>query len=336
MTFPRPDTAVEVFPAADSGLARFPYADTGVEPFPPTPTPTILAVVALTMSPAASVSELPWRDAVTLLTMTPAATGSAVVEIEAVTVLAMSPELSPVHEMTADAGLAMAPAAVVAPSMTVAASTALTLSPGIQGTPVAVVTADAITTLSVSATVAVAGIITAPAPLTMTPAATPTAQVSTSAATALTLTPSNVLQVITFRPSGMVRNTTVTAYFGTSMGQILGWNADTTNYPGSSVVSSDLIAQTAATNGTIQVSVECQNTAFSGRSVYMQIRINGGTPIESAELPIGSNTTAVLAWSAAGLTIPAGATIRLEARCPNSNQVRSTGNTASYVRLIQP
>lgn len=158
---------------------------------------------------------------------------------------------------------------------------------------------------------------------------TPAASASASAATP-------VVTAVNFLPSGMNRNTTQTANFGTTYAQVLGWNADTTNYPGSSVVSSDLIAQTAATNATIQVSLEVQNTAFATRLIYMQLKVNGTSVGESPEFSMTSNSTATHAWSVTGLTIPAGAAIRLEARCPNANQTRSTGNTASYVRLIQP
>ena len=336
MTFPRPDVAVEEFPAADAGTGGFPFADAGVEVFPPSPTPTILVAVALTMSPVALVAVLPWRDSTSLLTMSPAAVMSASVEIEAVSVLEMVPELSPVHEMAASGGLEMAPAAVMLPEVALMASTALALTAGIQGTPVAVVTADAITTLSVSATVAIAGVIAAPAGLAITPAAIPTALVTQLADTALTLAPAAALQVITFVPSGMLRNTSATSRFGTSFSQVVGWTANTATYPGSTVVSSDLISQTAAVNGTIEVSVQFQNASAGARILYLQVTV-AGTPVGTVyEQSFTGASTAFATFSVPNVVAAAGAAIRLEARANFATSILSTGNTSSYVRIVQP
>ncbi|WP_431941691.1 hypothetical protein [Nocardia grenadensis] len=138
-----------------------------------------------------------------------------------------------------------------------------------------------------------------------------------------------------FMPVSMNKSGT-TAQFGTSYSQVLGWVADTANYPGSAVVSDDLICTTGVTNGTISVSVQFENTSFTGgKTVTMQLKV-GTTPVGSfTSNSILRGTPQVVAWSVSGLVIPAGAAIRLEALASATSAVSATNNSASYVRVTQ-
>jgi hypothetical protein len=141
-----------------------------------------------------------------------------------------------------------------------------------------------------------------------------------------------------FKPSGMVRSGAESARFPSGETQITGWAADTANYPGSTVVSDDLIAQTGGNNVTVTANIEFRNAAAGSRTLTLRIYVGGSaTPAAtSGAVNMSIGATQFISATATGLTVADLATVRVTAQPSNLNSILATSNSASYVRVLQP
>lgn len=136
-----------------------------------------------------------------------------------------------------------------------------------------------------------------------------------------------------FLPSGMTKNGTFTLS-ATSYTQVTGWLADTTNYPGSSVSSDDLVVQSAGTGKTISATILWSNSSGFTRTVQLQLKLNGSIIATGTATSVPNGGSATVTVSATGQTVAAGDLVRLEAQRDFGTGNPTAGtNTSSYVRV---
>ena len=129
-----------------------------------------------------------------------------------------------------------------------------------------------------------------------------------------------------FLPSGMTKNGTFT--IPASYTKILSWTADTTNYPGSSVVSDGLVVQGASSSATVTANIAW--TASLSMTVTVRIK-NGATVIAMGTGVTGTSGTSTAV--APGQTVAAGDNITVEVISNQANFGSVSSGTNTYVRV---
>ncbi|MGF0289853.1 hypothetical protein ACQR3X_25570 [Rhodococcus ruber] len=105
-----------------------------------------------------------------------------------------------------------------------------------------------------------------------------------------------VWQSTSFAPSGMTKSGTQTFTSAGAWMLVTGWSADTTNYPGSTVVSNGLDVQGAKGAATVSVSLPYTGSftnAHTARILKNGTVVATGTPVSTA------NGTMTASWSGA-------------------------------------
>ncbi len=132
-----------------------------------------------------------------------------------------------------------------------------------------------------------------------------------------------------FFPSGMTKNGN-SAALPSSFTKVTAWTADTGGYPGSSVVSDNLVVQGPKGGATISASIVITNGS-SAQNAQIQVKI-GSTVIATSAL------TSVPTFGSATLTcsgpadVVLGDQITLEAKSTSGFNLTVTGGTATWVR----
>lgn len=142
-----------------------------------------------------------------------------------------------------------------------------------------------------------------------------------------------------FRPSQMVRSG-AGGTLSSGWSKVLGWVADTVNYPGSVVTSDELVVLGDGGGLSVSANVEFSNSGFAERKVTLRLMLSGNTtPLATgAESPGMSSFggTAFATVTASGLTLADAQRVYLEASPTTANNVSATANVTSYVRIYRP
>jgi hypothetical protein len=129
-----------------------------------------------------------------------------------------------------------------------------------------------------------------------------------------------------FLPSGMTKNGTF-AIQG-SYTKVTSWTADTTNYPGSTVVSDGLVVQSANSSATITANIPW--TGSLTMTVTVRIKV-GATVVATGTGVTGTSGTSTAV--ATGQALSAGDNITVEAISTQANFGNVTSGTGTYVRV---
>jgi hypothetical protein len=129
-----------------------------------------------------------------------------------------------------------------------------------------------------------------------------------------------------FLPSGMTKNGSFT--IPASYAKITSWTADTTNYPGSTVVSDGLVVQAANSAATITANIPW--TASLGMTVTVRIKVNT-TVVATGTGVTGTSGTSTCV--ATGQTVAANDNITVEIVSTQANFGSVTTGTNTYVRV---
>lgn len=131
-----------------------------------------------------------------------------------------------------------------------------------------------------------------------------------------------------FLPVGMVKDGT-TFPLDTTYKQITGWTADPA-YPGSSVVSNGLVAQSAAASATITASIPW--TASFSTTTTLRLFQNGVQIAQGTGISGSSGTSTA---QATGVAVAAGDVITVQATTSNSFGATVSASTGT-VRVVSP
>jgi hypothetical protein len=129
-----------------------------------------------------------------------------------------------------------------------------------------------------------------------------------------------------FAPSGMTKNGTFAIQGGYT--KVTSWTADTTNYPGSTVVSDGLVVQAANSSATITANIPWTGSL----SMTVTVRIKVGATVVATGTGV-SGTSGTSTAVATGQTLSAGDNITVEAISTQANFGTVTSGTGTYVRV---
>ena len=116
--------------------------------------------------------------------------------------------------------------------------------------------------------------------------------------------------------------------------KIVGWTPDTTNYPGSTVLTDGLVAQSTKDSATVVVAIDA-GSAWNNLVARLQIMVNGTVVVT------GPNSTYTTSggWSAplsatALVNIVAGDVVTAAmSASPSGNYLTARGGSGTYVRI---
>lgn len=129
-----------------------------------------------------------------------------------------------------------------------------------------------------------------------------------------------------FSPSGMYKSSTSVTIAYNTWTKVTGWTADTANYPGTTIVSDGLVAQSAKTGATVSAQVTwAQHT----NTVSVRIKQNGTVIVTGASSTNGTSTASVSVNVAAGDNF----TIEVDDTNINGTDTTVTTGTTSFVHL---
>ncbi|AHH16603.1 hypothetical protein NONO_c18030 [Nocardia nova SH22a] len=136
-----------------------------------------------------------------------------------------------------------------------------------------------------------------------------------------------------FLPSGMTKASTqsITAAQSTSYQQVVGWTADTANYPGSTTSGDALVAQSAHPGAKVSASVRMS----SGITSTTTLRLKQNGTIIATGTASASSASRVATLDATGVAVAQGDLITVEAV-----QSAFTSHTVevadTWVRILAP
>lgn len=132
-----------------------------------------------------------------------------------------------------------------------------------------------------------------------------------------------------FLPSGMTKSGN-SAGLPTTFTKITSWTADTSGYPGSSVVSDGLVVQGPRSGATVAANIVFGNSS-GPTSVYIQIKV--GTTVVASAGPVAiAAFGTVTATASAAVDVALGDNVTLEARAAGTG-VSVTGGVNTWVRV---
>lgn len=277
-----------MFPVADTGVVEFPSVDAAVDVFPGSvsdfaefPTPPTLVMVTLVDVvgegvPGAVVGAIPVYPVAVIGSGVASGTSTPIVS----TTVAAS-----------GSGLAkLVYGEIIAVDVTGSGSAGATVVPVVN--PVVAVSGSGTGAATIVPVVNPAGGVSAAgtAAATVVPVGVGALAVSGSGAAGAT-----VVGVPSFQPSGMTKSGTQS--FTTSWAKLLGWTADTGNYPGSTVVDNSLDVQGAKPNATITVSLPYTGSFTNPHTA--RILVNGVVVATGAAVSTQSGTMTATATSVA-------------------------------------
>lgn len=120
----------------------------------------------------------------------------------------------------------------------------------------------------------------------------------------------------------------------TTRTKVAGWVADTSGFPGSSVVNNELLVQGGRSGVTLDASVVWTNSSTI-RTVTMWLVLDG-VDVTSSSGSATAFTSSTLTISAAGQTVAAGQRLWLEASVNTGTSVTANSNAASFLRIYVP
>lgn len=135
-----------------------------------------------------------------------------------------------------------------------------------------------------------------------------------------------------FLPSGMFKNGD-SAGLTTTFALVPTWTADTTPYPGSSVVSNGLIVQSTRGGVLVAANILMSNAAAGAVTGTVQIKQGATVIVTSAPVSLGAFGGTGTATCSATVDVTAGDSITLEARCSGGSVVVKSGTANSWVRV---
>ncbi|MEV6358798.1 hypothetical protein [Nocardia asteroides] len=145
----------------------------------------------------------------------------------------------------------------------------------------------------------------------------------------------SVVATPSFAPSGMIKSTPAWTQLTDSWTNVAAWAADTGAYPGSTINTDGVVAQTAKAAATLSASVVFTAAAAVVVNVTLRLTVNGSVVATGTATAIPASGSAAVNVSVVR-TISAGDIVRVQAM---SNTMMSLynptaqPNTASYVRI---
>lgn len=298
MTFPRRSSTTAAFPGRAAVVAVMPRRGAGVGSFPPAPTnaPRVTGAVLLDVIPALGAA-LP----------IPAVSGGHVLSLVAVDVIRPVPAVDGGQTIGVTSDLFLVPdnidgvvtfdvipGGTAFPVLTLSGRVDLDVLSTADSYPVAVVNGWLGLDVVPGANVAPVPAVLAAVSLDVIPAATVSPVGVVAGAQSLDVIPGGTAVGVTFQPSGM--NKVGTQNFVTAGAWMLvtGWSADTTNYPGSTIVSNGLDVQGSKASATVNVSLPYTGSfsnAHTARILKNGVVVATGTPVST------NSGTMTASWS---------------------------------------
>lgn len=138
-----------------------------------------------------------------------------------------------------------------------------------------------------------------------------------------------------FTPSGMTKNGDMVGQTGSSAyRKMVGWIANTSSYPGSTVVSDGLVAQSTKTGATVTVALDA-GSSWNNLTARLRISVNGTVVVTGPD----STYTTSGGWNTplsatATVNIVAGDVVTVEmSASPSGNYLTARGGAGTYVRI---
>ncbi|MDV6275321.1 hypothetical protein R3Q06_17635 [Rhodococcus erythropolis] len=336
MRFPAPDVGVARFPGPDIRAARFPGIDEAAVAFPPVPKLVVRVATetVIDISSTGVVIGRPWHLAETVIDVISAPTVSVSVTVDTESVVdVVSETIQIIDVVNSETIVDIVSGTTVKPSPTVSTNTVVDIASTSSVTPSPTINTETIVAIVSSAVVF-------PSPtaagetivdITSTSTVLPSPTVNTN--TIVDILSEGVIS--TFKPSGMTKNGDMVGQTGSSAyRKIVGWIANTANYPGSSVATDGLVAQSTKPGATITVALDA-GSSWNNLTARLRISVNGTVVVTGPD----STYTTSGGWNTplsatATVNIVAGDVVTVEmSASPSGNYLTARGGAGTYVRI---
>lgn len=138
-----------------------------------------------------------------------------------------------------------------------------------------------------------------------------------------------------FTPSGMTKNGNMTGQTGSAAyRKIVGWTADTATYPGSSVSSDGLVAQSTKASAVITAVIDA-GSAWNNLTARLQISVNDtvvATGPDARWTTSGGWDVPLSATATVNIAVGDVVTVAMSAS-PSGNYLTARGGAGTYVRI---
>lgn len=138
-----------------------------------------------------------------------------------------------------------------------------------------------------------------------------------------------------FTPSGMTKNGDMVGQTGSSAyRKMVGWIANTANYPGSTVVSDGLVAQSTKAGATITAALDA-GSSWNNLTARLRISVNGtvvATGPDSTYTTSGGWNTPLSATATVNIVAGDVVTVEMSAS-PSGNYLTARSGAGTYVRI---
>lgn len=337
MRWPGPDVGGVAFPASDARSVSFPGADREIVAFPPAPMLVIpidaaVSGIGTVAAPLVTTPVYP-LDVTGVGTTSAAVTAASVIpagvtgEGEALAVFAQLIEAPVSGVGTASVG--------VKPSITLASGVTGSGTASATVTPVAKVAGAASCEGIPSVDAWPAALVTIAASGAGTASAALMARAPINASASGEGTAAAAVAAVTFSASGMTKNGDMVGQTGSSAyRKMVGWTANTANYPGSTVVSDGLVSQSTKTGATITVAVDA-GSSWNNLTARLRISVNGtvvATGPDSRYTTSGGWDTPLSATATVNIVAGDVVTVEMSAS-PSGNYLTARSGAGTYVRI---
>ncbi|MDV6277604.1 hypothetical protein R3Q06_29360 [Rhodococcus erythropolis] len=168
-----------------------------------------------------------------------------------------------------------------------------------------------------------------------TPSAGLTARTPINASTSGAGTAAAAVTAVTFTASGMTKNGDMVGQTGSSAyRKLVGWTANTANYPGSTVVSDGLVSQSTKTGATITVALDA-GSSWNNLTARLRISANGTVVVtgpDSTYTTSGGWNTPLTATATVNIVAGDVVTVEMSAS-PSGNYLTARTGAGTYVRI---
>ncbi|MFD6105971.1 hypothetical protein ACFWFQ_25250 [Nocardia salmonicida] len=145
----------------------------------------------------------------------------------------------------------------------------------------------------------------------------------------------SMVTVPSFAPAGMTKSSPAWTQMTNDWLPVLGWTADTGTYPGSTVNTDGIVAQSAKAAATLAASIVFTAAGAVNVSVTLRLTVNNVVVATGTATPVPASTSATVTVSVVR-SIAAGDVVRVQAmgnQFLNVYNPTAQVNSASYVRI---